>query len=167
MSFSECDMPTSSNLKIRFQGVRTTHNAHIEIGTVIKSETPRKWLVRVMTQATGGKIIYGFMLLWIGLRINQVKNRVIFVVVIVLGCCLPCCSIRSLFGSVHEMNATAYQSPVFGPSMLNRLIDPSDLNCKLYISNLQKWTRKLMRKLISNIEWIWHKRATVKWHTIQ
>lgn len=52
--------------------------------------------------------------------------------------CLPCCSIRSLFGSVHEMNATANQSPAFGPSMLNLRIIPSDLNCKLYISNLQE-----------------------------
>lgn len=63
---------------------------------------------------------------------------------------LPCCSMRSLFGSVHEMNATAYQSPAFGPSMLNLFIDPSDLNCKLYISNLvEQKTFSKIRKLIS------------------
>lgn len=43
--YSECDMPTPFDLKIQFQGVRT--RIHIEIGTVIKSEKPRKWLERV------------------------------------------------------------------------------------------------------------------------
>lgn len=68
---------------------------------------------------------------------------------------LPCCSIRSLFGSVHEMNATAYQSPVLGPSILILRIAPSDLNCKLYISNLEENMK--IQKLIG---------IHVKWHSV-
>lgn len=49
---------------------------------------------------------------------------------------LPCCSIRSVLGSVQFMNATANQFPGFGPDMFNVFTSPLDGNSKWYISNL-------------------------------
>lgn len=41
----------------------------------------------------------------------------------------PCCSMRSLLGSVQLMKATPNQFPGAGPSICIRWIAPSDLNC--------------------------------------
>lgn len=66
---------------------------------------------------------------------------------------IPCCSMRSLLGSVHETKAIANQSPVCGPSTLIRRIDASDLNCKLYVLYLHD-DKKRKATPINNVnEW--------------
>lgn len=59
----------------------------------------------------------------------------------------PCCSIRSLLGSVQLRNATANQLPICGPSTVIRCCLPSDLNCRSYILNL--WSA--FKKFLGNV----------------
>lgn len=128
--------------------IRRSYNTRIEYAMVIKSETTTSFTMCWWTESRDSrdKISHqGLYTVYINVcfcesngRQNQrSEKKLVFCdtmmrirrVDAIFN--LPCCSIRSLFGSVHEINATAYQSPVFGPSMVNRLIDPSDLNCRL------------------------------------